>query len=175
MFRLLYLLLVLTIAMPAMASGSGATCHPTSEAYPVADHKQVSVRGDDTGFQQLVYGGMNSAFSITDFLVRDRTGTDRQRVIESVAKQLVKQADDGIVQQVNPHRVTALDLDLVALLYISTIDDGITRIEAGSVIQRDGCYTVLRYSQAGHVTRNTALDSYLELIKSWHQHADADQ
>ena len=169
------LLLALTTAIPAIAGDSAAACPVTSDDLMVKGHHQVSSMGDGAGFQQLVYGGQNSAFSITDFLIRDRAGVDRERVIESVAQQLVKQTDDGTVQQVNPNRVTALGLDLVALLYIAKADDDITRIEAGGVIHRDGCYSVLRYSQAGPADRKAMLDRYLALIRSWHQHAGAAQ
>ena len=100
---------------------------------------------------------------------KDRAGADRKRVVESLAKQLLKQSGDGTVQQVNQDRVETLSLNLVALLYTARDDDTVTRIEAGAVAHRDGCYSVLRYSHAGETGRDAALDIYLALVSDWHR------
>ena len=75
---------------------------------------------------------------------------------------------DGDVQQVNPDRVTAFGFELIAFLYVVSNSASLTRIEAGSVAFRDGCYTVLRHSAAGQAGRNALLDAYLALISDWH-------
>ena len=64
--------------------------------------------------------------------------------------------------------MTAFGFDLIALLYVASDSAGLTRIEAGSVAFREGCYTVLRYSAAGQAGRNALLDAYLALISDWH-------
>ena len=152
---LIFLLLILQFATPATAD--------------VAGYQKVATNGDEAGYQQLVYGGIDSSFSITDFLNKDRAGADRERVVESLAKQLLKQSGDGTVQQVNQDRVDTLSLNLVALLYTARDDDTVTRIEAGAVAHRDGCYSVLRYSHAGETGRDASLDIYLALVSDWHR------
>ena len=170
MMRLLvFLLLILQFATPAMASGAGTACPATPTDLVVAGYQKVATNGDEAGYQQLVYGGANSSFSVTDFLNRDRTGADRKRVVESLARQLLKQSGDGTVQQVNQDRVDTLGLNLVALLYTAHDNNTVTRVEAGAVVHRDGCYSLLRYSYAGETGRNASLDAYLALVGDWHR------
>ena len=166
---LIFLLLILQFATPATADGAGTACRATPDDLVVAGYQKVATNGDEAGYQQLVYGGIDSSFSITDFLNKDRAGADRERVVESLAKQLLKQSGDGTVQQVNQDRVETLSLNLVALLYTARDDDTVTRIEAGAVAHRDGCYSVLRYSHAGETGRDAALDIYLALVSDWHR------
>ena len=166
---LVFLLLILQFATPATADGAGTACRATPDDLVVAGYQKVATNGDEAGYQQLVYGGIDSSFSITDFLNKDRAGADRERVVESLAKQLLKQSGDGTVQQVNQDRVDTLSLNLVALLYTARDDDTVTRIEAGAVAHRDGCYSVLRYSHAGETGRDAALDIYLALVSDWHR------
>ena len=166
---LVFLLLILQFATPATADGAGTACRATPDDLVVAGYQKVATNGDEAGYQQLVYGGIDSSFSITDFLNKDRAGADRERVVESLAKQLLKQSGDGTVQQVNQDRVETLSLNLVALLYTARDDDTVTRIEAGAVAHRDGCYSVLRYSHAGETGRDAALDIYLALVSDWHR------
>ena len=166
---LVFLLLILQFATPATADGAGTACRATPDDLVVAGYQKVATNGDEAGYQQLVYGGIDSSFSITDFLNKDRAGADRERVVESLAKQLLKQSGDGTVQQVNQDRVETLSLNLVALLYTARDDDTVTRIEAGAVAHRDGCYSVLRYSHAGETGRDASLDIYLALVSDWHR------
>ena len=170
MMRLLVcLLLILQFTTPAMAGGAGTACPATPTDLVVAGYQKVATNGDEAGYQQLVYGGADSSFSVTDFLNRDRAGADRKRVVESLARQLLKQSGDGTVQQVNQDRVDTLGLNLVALLYTAHDNDTVTRVEAGAVAHRDGCYSVLRYSHAGDTGRNASLDAYLALVGDWHR------
>ena len=170
MMRFLVLLpLIMQFAAPAMADGAGAACAATPDDLVLAGYQKVATNGDEAGYQQLVYGGTNSSFSVTDFLTKDRAGADRKRVVESLARQLMKQGGDGTVQQVKQDRVDTLGLNLVALLYTAHDNDIVTRVEAGAVALRDGCYSVLRYSHAEKTGRDASLDAYLALVRDWHQ------
>ena len=167
-FQMLALLLVM-LTGPALAGGNDHDhCAVTPDSLQLPDYQHATSMSDQTGFHQQVFRGISSAFSVTDFLAPDADGDDRTQVIESVARQLAKLATDGKVQQVNPERVAGLGLDLVALLYSPSMTDGVPSLEAGAVVLRDGCYSVLRFTRTRLQDRNSALDSYLGLIRAWH-------
>ena len=169
MRSLLFVLAFLTAALPAQAEKHAQICSAAPDDLAVPGHREISTLSDGDGFRQKIFRAADGSFSIVDFMMRDRAGRDRDRVVESLARQLRAKSADGEVQQVNPERVVAFGLDLIALLYVASDSAGLTKVEAGSVAFRDGCYTVLRYSHAGRKGRNASLDAYLALVGDWHR------
>lgn len=168
MRSLAFILLLLTAALPVQADSHARACQAAPDNLVFDGYQKISTLEDGGGFRQQVHRGAGAALSIVDFTARDRAGRDRSRVVESLARQLRTTSGDGGVQQVNPDRVTAFGFDLIAFLYVASDSAGLTRIEAGSVAFREGCYTVLRHSAAGQAGRNALLDAYLALISDWH-------